>query len=408
MNILYINHYAGSKIFGMEYRPYFLCREWAKKGNNVNIISASFAHTRTIQPVVKKDLSKEFIDGINYFWIKTPQYSGNGIKRFINILIFVLKLFRYHDFFVKELKPDIVIASSTYPLDVLAAYNIAIKSKAKLIYEAPDLWPLTLIEVGGFSKYHPFVMLLQFAENFAYKNCDKVVCVLPKAFEHMEKHGLRKDKFVYIPNGIDSSDWENITPIPNELAQIISDLKRDNKFIVGYSGYHGLANSLTTLINAATRLTDKEIVFLLVGNGPEKDNLQKQVRELKLKNIFFCPSILKSSIPDFLSRMDALFIAFNQLLIYRFGVSANKLFDYMMAAKPVIQVQNAGNDYVAESGCGISVTSGNAIEVAKAIMDILSLTQSEKDKMGLLGKEFVLRNNDYKFLSEKYLNNIFK
>lgn len=405
MNILYINHYAGSKSYGMEYRPYFLCREWVKDGNIVNIISASFAHTRTIQPTVKRDFTKEIIEGINYFWLKTPKYSGNGVKRFINILTFVSKLFKYQNTLVNEFKPDIVIASSTYPLDILGAYKIAKKAKAKLVYEVPDLWPLTLIEVGGFSKFHPFVMLLQYAENFAYRKCSKVVCVLPKAFEYMEKHGLSKEKFVYIPNGIASSDWENSDVIENDLANIISGLKK-NKFVIGYSGYHGLANSLTTLINAAEMLKDKDIVFFLIGDGPEKINLQKQVKELKLKNVVFHSSIAKSSIPDFLSRMDALFLAFNPLPIYRFGVSTNKLFDYMMSAKPVIQVQNAGNDYVVESGCGISVPTGNDENVAKAIINISLLTQKERDRMGKQGKEYVLKNNNYKFLSNKYLTEI--
>ena len=86
MNILLINHYSGSSLYGMEYRPYYFARQWKKMGHKVSIIAASFSHVRTIQPKCIRPFTIEIIDGIKYIWIKTPKYYGNGIKRVINML----------------------------------------------------------------------------------------------------------------------------------------------------------------------------------------------------------------------------------------------------------------------------------------------------------------------------------
>ena len=102
-----------------------------------------------------------------------------------------------------------MIASSTYPFDSKVAAKIAKKNNARFIYEVHDLWPLTLIEVGGMSKWHPFIMAMQCAENFAYRHADKVVSLLPKAEDHMHSHGMAAEKFIYIPNGVAVTDWLN-------------------------------------------------------------------------------------------------------------------------------------------------------------------------------------------------------
>ena len=93
MNIVLVNHYAGGKQFGMEFRPYYLAKEWKKQGHNVLIVAASYAHLRSKQPQVNGTASRETIDGIEYLWLKTNTYQENGVKRIINMMIFVYRLF---------------------------------------------------------------------------------------------------------------------------------------------------------------------------------------------------------------------------------------------------------------------------------------------------------------------------
>lgn len=265
MNILLINHYAGSPQYGMEYRPYYLAKEWANMGHRVAIVSASFSHLRSKQPNVKGNINKELIDNILYNWIKTPSYEGNNFKRILNILTFISKLMFLSKRLSSQFKPDVVIASSTYPLDIFPAYLISRFSKAKLIFEVHDLWPLTPIELGRMPKWHPFIVGMQIAEDFAYKNADKVVSILPKALDYMVSRGLDPKKFVHIPNGIDINEWQLLnTQLPEEYKKVIDKLKKERKFLVGYAGSFGIANALDYFVKSATYLKNLPVVLVLI------------------------------------------------------------------------------------------------------------------------------------------------
>jgi glycosyltransferase involved in cell wall biosynthesis len=406
MNIFLINHYAGSPEHGMEYRPYYLSREWVKQGHQVTIIAASQSHLRIKAPIIFSDFQIEKITGIQYLWIKTPSYSGNGISRTINIFAFVAQLVKCRKKILKHLKPDLIINSSTYPLDTYPAYWIAKQSNAKLIFEVHDLWPLSPIELGGMSPRHPFILLMQAAENFACRNSDHIISLLPKAKQHLQDHGMAAEKFGYIPNGIDITEWENNnSPIPPEHQQLLTQLKQQNKFIIGYAGGHSISNALKTLIETAIELQhNTQIAFVLVGKGIEKESLQTTAKEANLQNIFFLPPIPKASIPAFLNEVDACYIGWQNHPIYRFGISPNKIMDYMMAAKPILHSISAGNDPVADSGCGISVPAEDPKAIAQAAQSLAALTPDDRKKMGLKGKEYVMEHHDYKILAQKFID----
>lgn len=404
MNILLINHYAGSNRHGMEYRPFYLCREWVKMGHSVTIIASSYSHVRTNQPVMKEKWTHETIDGISYIWVETPLYEGNGVKRVLNILSFVKELYTNAAKIVHDISPDVVIASSTYPLDIYPASKIAKLSNAKLIFEVHDLWPLTPMELGNMSRFHPFVVMMQKGENDAYKKADLVVSLLPKANQHMIDHGMKPDKFRFLPNGIVVEDWENANEqIPLEHIELISKLRQEGKFLVGYAGGQGIANALEYLIDVAEIMQDKPISFVLVGKGTEREKLIQKVKEKGLGNIHFLPIINKDSIPDFLSRMDALYIGWRRSILYRFGVSPNKLLDYMMASKPIIHSIEAGNDLVKEADCGVSVAPEDPVLIADAIERIYELSDEERQRLGNNGKRYVMENHDYRVLAEKFI-----
>ena len=103
MNILLINHYAGSPEMGMEFRPYYFAREWVKAGHRVDIIAADYSHLRRVNPEVDHDFQEDIIDGIHYHWIKTRTYEGNGAKRAITMAQFVSKLWLNTGRIIKEI-----------------------------------------------------------------------------------------------------------------------------------------------------------------------------------------------------------------------------------------------------------------------------------------------------------------
>lgn len=155
MNILLVNHYAGSVYHGMEFRPYYLGLEWVKAGHNVTVVAADCSHLRSKKVKLTDSLETENIDGINYVWLKTLDYTGNGVRRALNMASFVASLFRFSKRIISIAKPDVVIASSTYPADIFPSRYIANKSNAKLVFEIHDLWPLSPMELGKYVEISP-------------------------------------------------------------------------------------------------------------------------------------------------------------------------------------------------------------------------------------------------------------
>jgi len=405
--ILIINHYAGSHIHGMEYRPYYLAREWVKMGHQPAIIACSASHVRSKAPNIKSLITEETIDGIPYIWIKSLQYSGNGVRRAMNIFSFVVSTMISAPYLASSLTPDVVIASSTYPLDILAARRIAALQSAKLVFEVHDLWPLSPIELGNMSPFHPFILLMQWAENYAYRHADKVISMLPNAIDHMIQHGMATSKFAYVPNGIDAAEWEReAAPLPDEHAAALDTMRRQGNFIVGYAGAHGAANALDTLVAAAKHLEDNSVSFVLIGQGPEKNHLQDLARQMSARNVIFLPPVSRQAVPTLLSAMDSLYIGLQSKPLFRFGISPNKLMDYMMAARPVINAISAGNDPVADADCGISVAPEDPDALARAVKRLMSMSEEQRIGMGMRGRRYVTQNHDYSVLAQRFLESI--
>lgn len=407
MNILYVNHYAGSLRHGMEYRPFYLAREWVRLGHRVRIVAASRSHLRTSEPDCDRPLRHERIDGIEYAWVRTPGYHGNGPGRIRNMLAFLGGLYRRSEALTRDFQPDVVIASSTYPLDTLPCARIARRSGARLVFELHDLWPLSPMELGSMPRWHPFIATMQFGENYACRNVDAVVSMLPKAEEHLRTHGLATGKFHYVPNGIDVEGWnESVEPLSREVKEALDGLRANGAFLVGYAGAHGLANALDYFVEAASLTRSEPIAYVLVGQGPEKARLQERASALQLQSLHFLPPVPKSQVPALLAAMDALFIGWQHKAIYRFGISPNKLMDYLMAARPIVHSVEAGNDVVAESGAGISVAPENAAEIAAAVRQLAASTPEQRSEMGARGRRYVLERHDYRVLAKDFLQAI--
>lgn len=407
MNILYVFHYAGSPVHGMSYRPYYMAREWIRQGHNVTIVAASQSHLRSVQPSCPESMTTEILDGIRYLWLRTPPYQGNGLGRVKNMLAFVSRLWRLAPRLARELKPDLVIASSTYPLDIYPSRRIAKVAGARLVFEVHDLWTLSPMELGNMSKWHPFIMVMQQAENYAYRMADKVISMLPKAQEHMCLHGMAPHKFAHVPNGIDVSEWGGTAvPVPDTHNKALNQLKQQQRFIVGYAGAHGVANALDSLLDAALLLREVPVDLVLVGQGPEKERLQQKASDCNLTNVHFLPPVPKEAIPALLVSMDALYIGLQKQPLFRFGISPNKLMDYMMSGKPVVHAIEAGNDMVADSGCGISVEPESPNAIAAAIRQLQSLTAEERREMGQRGQDYVVCHHDYQVLAKNFLDNV--
>lgn len=387
----------------MEYRPYYLAREWVQMGHTVHIFASTISHIRAVPPL--PGLTEETIDGIHYHWVATPKYRGNGIGRVCNMAAFVFSLFLRAKELARSVHPDLVIASSTYPMDIWPARRIALISRARLVFEVHDLWPLSPIELGGISRWHPFILLVQAAEDYAYHHADHVISILPKVKDYMVSRGLDPSKLHIVPNGIDPEEWSSASEsLMPHLARELAALKAKGMRLVGYAGTHGVANALDNLLSVAEGMQGESVCFLLVGSGPEKTRLQEKARAKGLDNVLFADPVPKPQIPALLKRFDVAYIGLRRQPLFRFGIAPNKLMDYMMAERPVLNAIESGNDPVSECDCGITVAPDNPAAAIAGVRMLLSASASEREKMGQRGRSFILRNHTYPVLARSFLS----
>ncbi len=398
MKILYINHYAGSPRHGMSFRTYYLAREWVRAGHEVTVVAASWSHLRQVQPEVPGLYKKELIDGISYLWLSVPPYQDNGGGRIFNILSFLRRLSTLPALLSGE-RFDAVIASSTYPYDNYIAHSLSKRWKAVHIFEVHDLWPLSPKELGGYSSFHPFIVATQIAEDYGYRQADSIVSLIPAAEPYMRSRGLQSGKFHTVPNGIDLDEWREAIPLPDGVQETIRDFKQ-GRFMVAYAGGHGISNALESFVDAAAMCP--EYAFVLAGKGPEKERLCERARSAV--NVLFLDPVPKACVPSLLAEMDALFLGWRRSPLYAYGISPNKLFDYMMAAKPIIHAVDAANDPCADARCGISIEPESAQAIADALKAVNALSFVEREQMGLRGRAYVLRNHEYSVLAAHFLS----
>lgn len=406
MNILMISHYAGAPQYGMEFRSYYMGREWVRMGHRVTVVGAAFSHLRKVQPPV----GHETLEGINYLWLPTTHYEGNGIKRVLSVFQFCCQVYK-HSRELIDFKPDIVIASSVYTFDLYPCRHIARRTGAKLVYEVHDLWPLSVITIGGYSRKHPFILMLQHCENYAYRHCDMVVSILDKAFPHMQRHGLTEDRFCCVPNGYLKEEWENIDNItlPKEHEELLTLLHQEGKIIVGFAGGHTQSTAMDVLLDAAGLLKERnDLAFVLVGNGPQKTELMTKAKNENLSNVFFLPPIDKNSIPKLLQQFDICYAGGIHSSLHRYGTSFNKIIDYMLAAKPIVKSVDEPGSEVERVGCGIQVEAENASQVRDAIVALANMSEEERKDMGAKGQKYATENLEYHALSQQFIDYVMR
>lgn len=396
-----ICQHAGSPRHGMNYRPYHLARELAALGVDVTVISGSTSHEYYAPPVTTGRYTFEDVDGLRYVWIRTPAYGeSRSLGRVKAWAVYLAGLYGIERAGLP--KPDAIIVSSPPPYPIVPAARLARRHGAKLVFEVRDLWPLSLVELGGASARHPFVILTQWVEDFAYRRSDRVVCVVSGALDHMKSRGMDPAKFLHVPNGI---SLENVGSTPPDAPRRIFT---DRRFVIGYAGKVGIAYGIDALLGAAVRLRARaDIGIAVVGTGTYRDELSAKAKALSLDNIAFLPPVKKDEVPALLAGFDACYLGLRPEPLFRYGVSPTKLFDYMAASKPILWAVDAGNDPVGEAGCGVAAKAGDPESIAAAIARLADAPVSDLAAMGAAGRRYLEERHDWKILGKRYHEALF-
>jgi len=395
-----LNHYAIEPNMSGGTRHFNLAKYLKQYGWDVILIASSTMHNNNIQKLNTTEKRRiEIYEGVSFLWLKTSAYVGNGIGRIKNMLEYSWAVLQNKNISILN-KPDIIIGSSVHPFAVLSAYILAKRYKVPFIFEVRDLWPQTLIDMKRIKKNGLFAKGMRQMESFLYKKANCIVTLLPYAYKYIENMGIERDKIVYIPNGANIEDFN-----------CIHNSHPSDTFTLMYMGAMGEANNLQTILYAANILQTKSIShkinFRLIGDGPFKQSLINLAAKLKLSEhyVSFENSIPKIEVPGKLEEADACIIVVKNLPdLYRYGISMNKIFDYMAAGKPIIIAHYSRNNPIYEAQCGITSLSENPEDLANSILELLSLSKGELHNMELNGRKYVEQNHNYKILAERLAN----
>jgi len=400
MNIWIFNHYAHPPDLPGGTRHYDLGRELVQRGHSVTIFATSFHHYLHREMRLKPGewWKIEDVDGVKFVWVRTPPYQRNDRRRVQNMIAFAFRAWQLGRKLPKlapEIKnPDVVIGSSPHLLTPLAAYGVARRYKVPFIMEVRDLWPQTIIDMGELSARHPITRALQMLERFLYHRADLIITLLPLAHEYITGCGIPHEKIVWIPNGVDLSRFDKaaISAIGHEGFQVM------------YLGAHGQANALDVLIQAAKLVQDRgydAIRFVLVGEGPEKPRLIALAKELGLGNVEFREPVPKSEAPKVLCAADATVFILHDSPLYNYGISLNKLFDYLAASKPLILAGNPANNPIEKAHCGLTVPPRDPQALADAVIKLYEMPKEEREAMGRRGREYVEKHHAMPVLANR-------
>ncbi len=338
--------------------------------------------------------------GVRFLWIRTAQYESNDWRRLLNMASFAANTVLQS----KALgSPDVIIGSTPQMLSALSALIIARRTGARFILEVRDLWPQALVDLGVLSQGSITTRLLRNVERILCRHASKIIVLARGSKDYMLSLGIPAERVVYIPNGVDLSSFE----VTEERTETRKRMSVNGHLVAMYAGAHGAANGLETLLETAKELRKQSgLQIILVGDGPSKRSLEAVASEEHLDNVRFLDAVPKREIPNLLNAADILVITLKDVEAFKYGVSPNKIFDYMAAGRPVIcAVGGEMMQMIHDADAGLVVAPEDPAAMAEAIVQLYE-SPVERDRLGENGRQYVRRFHSREQLASRLFDSL--
>jgi glycosyltransferase involved in cell wall biosynthesis len=327
---------------------------------------------------------------VTFRWLDTGTYQGNDSRRLRSMLSFTVRSmvagWRLRP------RPDVVLASSPHLLTVISGAVLARRYRVPLVVEVRDIWPMALVDLGAIRGGGPVHRALELVERVAYRLADRIVIVPPHADRRVRELGTDPARCVAVPNAA-SADLAKPQPLPSTLAAVFDAAA--GREVLLYTGAHGVSNGLDVVLDALDTLrssdpgTYERLAVVLVGDGGDRERLMDEAARRGHPCLSFHPPVAKAVIPTALERASLLLVAFADAPVYRYGLSPNKLFDYLAAGRPVLLASHLTDTPVDEADAGVTFVPGSGRSLADAIADLLARPPAERAAMGERGRALV-------------------
>jgi glycosyltransferase involved in cell wall biosynthesis len=413
MRIWILNHYASPPDRPGGTRHYEFGRILARQGHEITIFASSFCHfsRREERLGPGERVRAEVIDGVRFVWVRTIPYTGNDFRRVRNMGGYALGVLRAQRRFPR---PDVVVGSSVHLAAACAALLIGRVRRVPFVFEVRDLWPRTLIDMGALREGGILARSLTMLECFLYRRAAMVVVLLPHAARYITGLGIPGDKIAYVPNGVScapatASAAVQVGPADDQAAALVARIRQQRdagRLVAGYVGSNAQANGVDMMVEAARELRDRgagDVVLVFVGEGPEKARCERLAHEYGLANVLFWPPVPKRSVPAVLDALDVMLFCLRDIPVFKYGLSSNKLFDYLASGRPVIAACAIADSPVSLSGGGICVPPESPAAVADALLEMAALGDAGRRAVGERGRIWVRDNHDAADLTSRFL-----
>lgn len=358
---------------------------------------------------------------------KRPEYKGKyfvdktqGAVRVIRCHVsesynngFIGRLWGYFSFMFSSLwgglfkakeKYDVVIVTSP-PLFVgFSGYLIAAAKRLPFVFEIRDLWPESAIDTGVLTN-KLVIKLAYWFEAFIYRKA-KLINVLTPAFYNTlrDKKGVDESKLIMVPNASDFSLSEELLKNFDRVS-FREEHGLSGKFVITYVGAHGVANHLQQILEAGKALEDTNVLFLLIGQGMEKENLKRQSVEMNVTNVRFIDPVPKAEVFKYILASEMGASVLKRVDTFK-TVYSNKTFDYMSCKTPILMaIDGVSRELVEVAGAGSYVEPENIAEYSRIIRGYLENPERLKLE-GENGYLYAKQNFDREVLASKYLGSI--
>jgi len=397
MNIWLINHYANPPDEPGDARHYSHARELIRRGHRVRVVTCNFNHSnRKHTPISPGSVweSRMFAD-VPFTLVGGRSYRGNSLSRLLNMAEFSARVWK-REWALGLAPPDLILGSSPHPFAALAAERLSASYGVPFFLEVRDLWPYVLTEVGGHSKYHPFVILVDQTMRHLYQRAARIVMFSRDSGDLMARYGADPKKIVWVPHGVDLT----LSPAPKPAPSI-------HPFTVTYAGAHNQWNSLDAILDAAKILQREgrsNILIRFVGDGACKPALVNRTKQENISLVRFDDPVPKRQVPEKVLDPASAFIINNRKDgVSKGWMSFNKLYEYLAAARPVVFGACTENDPVRESGAGISVEADNPEQLANGIDFLASRSLEQLHDYGKRGRRWVEENYSIPILVDRFV-----
>lgn len=380
MKILFLTDNFIPETNAPAYRTYEHTKEWVKKGAEVTVITCApnFPYGKVYEGYKNKLYQVEIIEGIKVIRVWSYMAENKGfVKRVFDFISFMISSFIVGLF----VKTDVIVATSPQFFTAISGRWLSFWKQKRWVMEVRDLWPESL-KVVGVMKDNIFIRFFEFIEKRLYKSAWKIVVVT----EHMkdvivQKHHLPKEKVKVVRNGV---DFKQFYPIPKDV-DLVSQLRLNDKFIIGYIGTHGMAHGLDFILKAASKITDNRIHFLFVGSGSAKPKLLELKEKLELKNVTFLDPIRKTEVKRYLSILDMGLVNLINSPVF-LGALPSKMNELVAMKIPILLgLKGEAEDFVLQNNLGLSFIPEDEESFLNAIQDMEEAILNTKIDLNELG-----------------------